>query len=323
MRVHQIVDYSYLYYKYYFQLKTGKMKKLTAPVDWKGLTVERDISQIYYSIREIEGFRRQLEKAGHDLTISICFDMPSTRGKDEEVDCGNEQETSIDSKNSYKGNRKKVLSQDDFDNMEMVMKLLKDAGYNTYRLLGYEADDIVNHLVRTEKDMYDYTVIYTPDSDLLVNVCDNVGVSRYKSNSGYSSVDTTNFSMYLEREFKVEKMPFNAIQLFKSTVGDKSDNVPGITKFGPKAFDKLVRYLDTTDVEWEMGWDSNYTKELLINSNKGGIINTDQLEQALSSLQLVQPMIISNEAIERPFKKTTREQRECSYSKLAMASLVD
>ena len=51
MLVHLLVDYSFLYYKYKFQLENGYMKRLTTPLEWHGTVIEKDVSQIYYSMR--------------------------------------------------------------------------------------------------------------------------------------------------------------------------------------------------------------------------------------------------------------------------------
>lgn len=315
MKIHGIVDYSFLYYKYFFQLESGKMRRLTAPIEWNGVIMERDISQIYYSIREIEGFRRQLEQLGHEVIFSVCFDMPSNRSKEVGTD-GTQTEAAA----NYKSNRVSRLTEEDFKNIQYVEKLLSDAGYNTYRIDGFEADDIVNHLVETEKDNFDYTIIYTPDSDLLVNIGTKVGANRYKSRQGYTSIDINNFSDYLASEFKVREFPYNSLMLFKSTVGDKSDNVTGIFRFGPKAFDKLVNHLNTLNVDWESCCTYENTLKLLELSR--GHLKDEQIEQAIDSLSMIRPMVFEDGIIAKPTKTSTAELREESYMRCGMKSLI-
>lgn len=309
------MDFSFLYYKYYFQLESGRMRRLTAPIEWGGLTMERDISEIYYSIREIEGFRKQLEQAGHEVIMSICFDMPSDRSKITDSD----GDTTSEAKN-YKANRVKRLSDDDFKNMKYIEMLLSDAGYNTYRIDGYEADDIVNHLVNTEKSNFDYSVIYTPDSDLLVNIDEKVGACRYKSGKGYTNVDIGNFSSYLGKEFKVEELPFNSLMLFKCTVGDKSDNISGINKFGPKSFDKLITFTKGLEVDWEYGGNYLYNLELLEMCK--GYLSDVQFDQAITSLSMIRPMKFEDGIVEKPIKVTSQSLREDSYLRCGMRSLI-
>ena len=317
MIVHAIVDYSFLYYKYKFQLDSGKIRRLTAAIDWKGAVIEKDISQIYYSIKEIEGFRRKLEMAGHDVFVSVCFDMPTDR-KEATDGVGDEAAT------KYKSNRVKRLNEDDFENIQFVERILSDAGYNTYRFMNYEADDLVAHLVKSYSEVFDYTIIYTPDADLLAHIQPKVGASRYKALKGYSTVDMTNFSEYMSAELKCN-MPYNGLILFKATVGDKSDCIDGIKKFGPKAFDKLVNHLNESHV---IPWDSmgNYGNvEIVINNlYADGYFNEDQFNQAITSLNLIKPKIVTDDIdFKDPSKHSTRELREASYMRYSMKSLVD
>lgn len=312
MRVHILVDYSFLYYKYYFQLKSGKMRRLITDIAGE----EKDVSQIYYSIREIEGFRRNVEKYGHNVIVSVCFDMPSARKQIHE----GATEAEIEAITNYKSNRVKRLTDEDFQNIEVVEQLLSDAGHNTYRIEGYEADDIISNLIRKYKDNFDYSIIYTPDADLMVNICNKVGVQRYKVGKGYEPVDLKNYSDYLSKEFKCY-IPYNALMLYKCTCGDKSDVIKGIDKFGPKAFDKLVDYLNGLGVIWEEC--GSYEKTLELLDMCKGYLTDEQIEQAKESLSLVRPMIVEDKFLIEPVKKSNRELRESSYMQFGMKSLID
>lgn len=316
MIVHAIVDYSFLYYKYKFQLDSGKMRRLTTAINWKGTVIEKDISQIYYSIKEIEGFRRKLEMAGHNVFVSVCFDMPSARK--EQAESGEVSEAA----SKYKSNRVKRLNEEDFENIQFVEKLLSLAGYNTYRINGYEADDIISHLVANYKDAFDYTVIYTPDADVLVNICGNVGASRYKAMKGYASIDINNFTEYLSAELKCN-MPYNGLMLYKATVGDKSDCIDGIKKFGPAAFNKLVDHLNTVGIEWENMGNWRYVEQVVNNLGASGYFTPEQYKQAFESLSIVRPMQFEAGVIADPIKHSTRELREAAYMPYKMQSLVD
>lgn len=210
----------HIYYKYFFQLKAGRLTRLSAEVDGQ----VHDTTLIYYPLRDIENIRKQLESIGHDVTMSICFDSKSKRNE---------------SNNEYKATRTSSLIDDDYENVDNIREMLQQAGYNTYKVDGCEADDIVNYLVKQYKNDFDYTVIYTNDKDILINICDNVGVMRFKSGHGYQQVDRKNYEEYLENEFKVF-IPYNTLGLFLASAGDSADNIKGITKFGPKAFGKLI-----------------------------------------------------------------------------------
>lgn len=308
MVIHAIVDYSFLYYKYKFQLEAGRMRRLTSKMEWNGDIVEKDISQIYYSMREIESFRRKIEEAGMSHVFSICFDMKSSR-KDE----------GTAESEKYKSNRGSKLTEDDFENIRFVEKTLNKAGYNTYRKEEYEADDLIAYLVETYKDEFDHTVIYTPDADLLVNIQPGVSARRYKTGSGYTTVNVDNFSEYLTTELKC-RMPFNALLLYKCTVGDKSDCIDGIKKFGPKAFEKMVEYLESKGINWGV---CNKVDSIIqvLNALKG-YLTEQQLNEAKASFNLVRPKTVTVD-MPAPVYETTREKRLEAYTPYRMTSLID
>lgn len=310
MLIHAVVDYTFLYYKYKFQLEAGRMRRLTYNIDGE----DKDISQIYYSIKEIEKFRKDLEKYGHEVVVSVCFDMPSARKIETEDKTDGENEAA----SNYKANRVSKLTKEDIDNIGIVKDLLDKAGYNTYREVGHEADDLVSNVLRLYKDEFDYNIIYTPDADLLVNIDNKVGAIRFKTGKGYSQVDKNLFEEYLSAEFKC-RVPYNSLMLFKSTVGDKSDGIQGIKGFGPKGFDKLVSYLDENGIKWEEAGSYEYTDALL--RGLTGYLGEDKVTQALESLYLVRPMILEN--LEKPTKRSSKELREQSYSRYEMNSLID
>ena len=316
MNIHAIVDYSYIYYKYKFQVDGGRMKRLSTVYDNGIMAIDKDISNIYYSIREIEGFRRTLEKYGHNVTMSICFDSPSCR--QDVLDGATEHE--IKAAELYKANRVKVLKDEDFDNMRLVAELMDGAGHNIYKMDGFEADDLISNLVDNYKDIFDYNVIYTTDADLLVNISNNVGAQRYKTRVGYTAVELSNFEEYLSKEFKCS-VPYNSLMLFKSTVGDSSDNIKGIRRFGPKAFDKLVDYLSGKGIDWSEYGTYNKTLDLL--NSCEGYLKADQIEQAIGSLYLVRPLVIEERDLIVPDKVSDSGLREESYMKLNMKSLIE
>lgn len=308
MRLHVIIDFMHIYYKYFFQLKEGKIKRLSAPVEWNGTVIEKDTTLIYYPLRDIEGIRRNLETIGHDVTLSVCFDMPSHR-KDEGVAGGEE----------YKSGRQKNLNENDLNNIQFIEKLLSSAGHNTYRIDGYEADDIVNHLVRNYKDSFEYTIIYTNDKDLIINVCDNVGVMRFKQYKGYTQVDRNNYEEYLEPEFKVY-IPYNALGLYLASVGDTADRIKGIHKFGPKAFGKLITKLASkNNIDWNKCGDYNELAKVIAMCEEQ--LTEEQFKQLTESFALVANLEII-EDIKEPNTKSTKELREVAYNPYAMISLI-
>ena len=308
MKIHVIVDFMHIYYKYFFQLRGGKIKRLSAPINWQGTVIEKDTTLIYYPLRDIEGIRKNLETLGHDVTMSICFDMKSKR-KDEGVAGGEE----------YKSGRQHNLTEDDFKNIVFIEKLLVEAGHNTYRLEGYEADDIANYLVRKYKDNFDYTVIYTNDKDLLINIDSKVGVMRFKQYKGYTQVDINNYESYLEAEFGVF-IPYNSLGLFLSTAGDSADKIKGINKFGKVAFKKLITKVSAkNNIDWAHCGDYDKLAEIIPLCKE--FLDDRQYEELKTSFALVANLEVI-EDIAEPSRKSTQELREQAYIPYKMISLI-
>lgn len=309
MKIHAIVDFMHIYYKYFFQIRAGKLKRLSAPLEWNGTVIEKDTSLIYYPLRDIEGIRRSLSSDGqHDVTMSICFDMKSKRTKD---DAGEDTE--------YKAGRQKTLQEEDMQNLAYIENLLSEAGHNTYRIEGYEADDIVNHLSKEYADDFDITVIYTNDKDILVNINDKVMVMRFKQGKGYGSVTRNNYEQYLEAEFGTY-IPYNALGLFLSTVGDSADHIKGINKFGKVAFKKLITKVATANsIDWSKCGDYNELAKVVEMCK--AFLTDEQANEMEKSFALVSNIEIP-EGVNAPIKKSTEELRKAAYMKCQMASLV-
>lgn len=308
MKLHIIIDFMHIYYKYFFQLKSGKLKKLSSPLEWNGSVIEKDTSLIYYPLKDIEGIRKNLEVSGHDVTMSICFDMQSVRNDGDS-----------DGAKEYKAGRVKSLSDEDYQNVDYIENLLKEAGHNVYRVAGYEADDLVNYLVKTYKDSFDYTVIYTNDKDLFVNICDNVGVMRFKQGVGYTKADKNSYEAYLEREFKVF-IPYNAIGLFLSTVGDSADHIKGINKFGKVAFSKLItKVSQANNIDWTQCGDYDKLAEVVEMCKP--FLTDEQFGQMKDSFKLVMNVKVV-ESLDSPSSKSSSELRKLAYDKLNMVSLI-
>lgn len=312
MKLHLIIDFSFLYYKYKNKLERGSMPHLTAQASeyWGIDGIEPgdifDISEVYYSIREIEGFRKNLD-GNYDVTISICFDSKSDRKSED---------------SEYKANRKSSLVDSDFAKIQLTKRILTMVGYNVYQIEGCEADDLVYSLVQMYKNQFDATYIYTPDLDLFVNIdkqC-KVGVYRYKWTTGYMGVNVNNFTAYTSAELKCH-IPFNCILLYKATVGDKSDNIKGIQGFGPKAFDKLIQSYPLDSTGYAEMVDSNNVKQYIL-KYLPQFFSEEKVEQAIQSLYQVTPIKI--EGLPRLLiGGTSKEKRNQVYSELSMLSLLE
>lgn len=309
MNLHIIVDFMHIYYKYFFQNREGKLTKLSAPIEWKGTVIEKDTTMIYYPLRDVEGIRKNLEGLGHKVTMSICFDSRSQR-KDGDTDGATE----------YKSGRIHALTETDHENIDFIQRTLEKAGHNTYRIDGYEADDIANYLSKRYADNFDYVIIYTNDKDLLVNINSKVGVMRFKQYKGYTQVDMNNYEQYLEQEFGVF-IPYNALGLYLSTVGDSADNIKGIYKFGKVAFKKLItKVAASNNIDWKKCGD--YMELAKVVDMCSAELSDEQYKQMVESFALVANLKLNDELVKEPTKISTQQLREETYSEYKMISLI-
>lgn len=319
--IHVIIDFMFLYYKYKFMLQASRIKQLSglsglpkqlisdARLDGIDL-VNFDSSIIYYVLKEIEKicteFSEQFgigDSGTGNLVVSICFDAPAPARKD------------LDE--AYKSNRThNKLTEDDFLRIDIIKEICKLCGYNTYYREATEADDIVYNLVRQNKLKFKFTVVVTPDADLLINVQEGVGISRYKSGKGYTAVARGNFESYCTEEYKC-RIPYNAILLYKSLCGDKSDLIKGIRGFGAKSFDKYIVYLDTLGIDYKKLSNTDSVRKLL-QDTASYFGDSKKLDDALHSLDLVSPNIFD---LSSPVRKTIKDMRKEVYIKFGMPSL--
>lgn len=92
-------------------------------------------------------------------------------------------------------------------NLELVRECLNYTNCIQARLPGFEADDIIAALV----DRFPVSEIHTRDGDLAALGPPCIGVTA--------------------------KIPAKLVRLYKLTVGDSSDTIPGVRGFGQKAWD--------------------------------------------------------------------------------------
>ncbi len=132
----------------------------------------------------------------------------------------------------YKANRSETP-----DNLkpqfELIDKLLDSFGMKHVVIPGFEADDIIGSAAKTFSTSVDNVLIVSGDKDLMQLVNSNTFILDTMKNKLYGVNDV------VER-YKV--MP-NQIADYLALVGDKSDNIPGVTGIGDKgAVQLLQRY---------------------------------------------------------------------------------
>ena len=130
----------------------------------------------------------------------------------------------------YKANRP-PMPEDLVQQIEPIHQIITLMGIKLIMIPGVEADDVIGTLAEQARQKQLDTVISTGDKDMTQLVCKNVSV-----------VNTMSGELLNERgvlkKFGVEP---KYITDYLALIGDKSDNVPGVEKVGPKT---AVKWLD-------------------------------------------------------------------------------
>ena len=133
----------------------------------------------------------------------------------------------------YKGGLAKTP--DEFrEQFPFIRELLDHMGIRHYELAQYEADDIIGTLDKlAEQDGFDITIV-SGDKDLIQLTDEHTVVEISKKGVAEFEAFTP--------EYLMEKMGITPAQFIdlKALMGDKSDNIPGVTKIGEKTGIKLL-----------------------------------------------------------------------------------
>lgn len=183
----------------------------------------------------------------------------------------------------YKATRE-AMPEDLSIQIEVLKEIVPFTGSMLYCVEGYEADDVINTLV---KDIDSDIWLVTKDKDLHQLVCDSVKIYDYKTEELIGRDEVFNkFGIYPEN-----------IRDYLALAGDKSDNIPGVNKIGPKTASSLLLKFGSIDNIYENIEDiKGATKENLINDK----------DKAYFSKELATLMYIEN----MPFISTGRNEVE-------------
>ena len=130
----------------------------------------------------------------------------------------------------YKANRP-PMPEDLVSQIEPIHEIIKLMGIKLIMISGVEADDVIGTLAEQARKKKLDTVISTGDKDMTQLVCENVSV-----------VNTMTGELLDERGVKKKfGVSPEYITDYLALIGDKSDNVPGVEKVGPKT---AVKWLD-------------------------------------------------------------------------------
>ena len=177
----------------------------------------------------------------------------------------------------YKANRP-PMPEDLVSQIEPIHKIIELMGIKLIMISGVEADDVIGTLADQARKKKLNTVISTGDKDMTQLVCENVSV-----------VNTMTGELLNEAGVKKKfGVPPEHITDYLALIGDKSDNVPGVEKVGPKT---AVKWLD------------EYTnlKNIIKNSeNLGGKVG-ENLRSSIDTLNLAHDLVTIKKDVELPF----------------------
>ncbi len=151
--------------------------------------------------------------------------------------CSLESETptfrhEIDS--DYKANRKEVDTELKVQIPEII-KVISRLNIKMLQKNGYEADDVIGSFAVQHQNKFDSIEIVTGDRDLLQLISPKIRIFM----PGKKFSDLVEFNeISFSQKFGIEVSDY---VLYKSLVGDNSDNIKGIPGIGPKSATEIVK----------------------------------------------------------------------------------
>lgn len=203
---------------------------------------------------------RALQEEKPDF-IAVSFDAPEITFRHEEFA-------------EYKAHRP-PMREEMRSQMKRIREVVQAMNIPIFEVPGYEADDVIGSLARQASDQNLETIIITGDNDTLQLVSPLVKVV---TPGGYQQ-KFSEAKLYDQEQ--VRRKYGIAPQLladYKALVGDKSDNIPGVTGVGDKTARKLIQKYGTVE--------EIYAHLEEIDSTRAKKALTGQKEQALLSKYL-------------------------------------
>lgn len=145
---------------------------------------------------------------------------------------------------AYKAGRVKP-PEDFYTQLPALREVLNAFNWPLYEIDHYEADDIIGTFAAQAAEKGVETCVVSGDYDMLQLIAPRTSV--YITKKG--GMDLTRY----DSDAFTEKYGVRVDQFvdYKGLVGDKSDNIPGVRKIGPKAAESLLGKYDTIDGIYE------------------------------------------------------------------------
>lgn len=199
-------------------------------------------------IRGLIGFIGSLKKLVHEFnpySVVVIFDSETSKNDNLKID------------STYKANRVDYSNVDSEENPFTVLPLIKKAldylDIEHIEVDSYEADDYIASIVTKLNDLSFQFVIVSTDSDFIQLVNKNV----------FLYVPRGKMSVLYDEENVIKKYNVTSKKyvLYKSLVGDKSDNIEGIKGIGKITAANILSYNSIEDYILNNG-ESRYSRIL-------------------------------------------------------------
>lgn len=204
-------------------------------------------------IKGLVGFIGSLKKLINEFnpdSLVVIFDSETSKDSNLKIDA------------EYKNNRKDYTNIDEeenpFSQLPLIKKALEYLNIVFIEIENYEADDYIASIVSKKYDEEYRFIIVSTDSDFIQLIDNNVYlyVPRGKKSVLYDKTEV----------IKKYDIPPHKYTIFKSLVGDKSDNIKGIIGIGNITASKILKY-DSLEGFILENPNSKYSK--LLRDNRG------------------------------------------------------
>ena len=208
----------------------------------------------------IFGFVNQLAKIIDDIkpdSIIIAFDSPEKTFRHLAFE-------------QYKAHRQE-MPEDLQLQIPKLFELVDALGLPSYRISGFEADDIIGTLAKKASREGNMSYLVTPDKDYMQLVEDNILIVK----PGKSAEPLSIYNV----EKVVEEYGFRPEQMidYLALIGDASDNIPGVAGIGPKtALPLIQKYLTVENIYEHLSEISSESlKKKLVESREIALVSKD------------------------------------------------
>lgn len=138
----------------------------------------------------------------------------------------------------YKANRpEKEL--DFLRQKKELVRILSNTGFITIIYPGYEADDAIASIAKSEGLKGNNVLVVSPDKDLMQIVTENIYIMKNYKEGGetgfhYYNIESVKEYMGVEPKYIADML---------ALMGDVSDNIPGIDGLGQKTAAKIINHI--------------------------------------------------------------------------------